>query len=89
MNFKTAVFYHQDFGMGLRPYSAFGQNGEVPITKMNIAEISSYANMTKDATDIGLNRLIKYLGEKLQQVNFQLFLESKLELRNPQCRYVN
>jgi hypothetical protein len=56
--------------MGLRPYSAFGQNGDVPITKMNIVEISSYANMTKDATEIALNRLIKYLGEKLQKVLF-------------------
>ena len=56
--------------MGLLPYSAFGQNGDVPITKMNIVEISSYANMTKDATEIALNRLIKYLGEKLQQVIF-------------------
>lgn len=37
---------------------------------MNIVEISSYANMTKDATEIALNRLIKYLGEKLQQVIF-------------------
>jgi hypothetical protein len=36
--------------MGLRPYSTLGQNGDVPITKMNLAEISSYANMTKDAT---------------------------------------
>lgn len=36
--------------MGLRPYSTTAQNGDVPITKMNIAEISSYANMTKDAT---------------------------------------
>ena len=70
MNFKTAIFFHQEFGMGLRPYSAFGQNGDVPITKMNLVEISSYANMTKDATEIAINRLIKYLGEKIQHVTF-------------------
>jgi hypothetical protein len=64
--------------MGLRPYSAFGQNGDVPITKMNIVEISSYANMTKDATEIALNRLIKYLGEKLQKVLFFLILRGKI-----------
>ena len=36
--------------MGLRPYAVFGSNGDVPITKMNTVEISSYANMSKDAT---------------------------------------
>jgi hypothetical protein len=69
MNLKTAIFYHQEFGMGLRPYSSLGQNGEVPITKMNMIEISSYANMTKDATETALNRIIKYLGEKVMKVN--------------------
>lgn len=37
LNLKTAIFYHQEFGMGLRPFSAFGQIGEVPVTKMNIS----------------------------------------------------
>lgn len=68
MNLKTAIFYHQEFGMGLRPYSAFGQSGDVPITKMNIVQISSYANMTKDATETALNRIIKYLEEKILKV---------------------
>lgn len=37
MNLKTAIFYHQEFGFGLRPYNTFGQIGDVPITKMNLA----------------------------------------------------
>ena len=52
----------------MRPYSALGATGEIPITKMNLIEISSYANMSKDATELGLNRIIKYIGEKLLAV---------------------
>lgn len=73
VNLRTAIFYHQEFGAGLRPYSAIGATGEVPITKMNLVEISSYANMSKDATELGLNRVIKYIGEKLLAVFFNLF----------------
>jgi hypothetical protein len=36
--------------MGLRPYTALGSTGDVPITKMNLIEVASYANMSKDAT---------------------------------------
>lgn len=53
--------------MGLRPYSAIGATGEVPITKMNLIEVSSYANMSKDATELGISRIIKYIGEKITQ----------------------
>lgn len=42
-----------------------GTTGDVPITKMNLIEISSYANMSKDATELGLNRIIKYISEQL------------------------
>lgn len=73
LNLRTAIFYHQDFGAGLRPYSALGATGEVPITKMNLIEISSYANMSKDATELGLNRIIKYIGEKLLAVCLEIF----------------
>jgi hypothetical protein len=73
VNLRTAIFYHQEFGAGLRPYSAIGATGEVPITKMNLVEISSYANMSKDATELGLNRVIKYIGEKLLAVFLDLF----------------
>lgn len=65
LNLRTAIFYHQDFGAGLRPYSAMGATGEIPIAKMNLIEIASYANMSKDAVELGLTRIIKYLGEKL------------------------
>jgi hypothetical protein len=40
---------------------------------MNLVEISSYANMSKDATELGLNRVIKYIGEKLLAVFLDLF----------------
>lgn len=62
---RTAIFYQQEFGAGLRPYSAIGSTGEVPVTKMNLVEVSSYANMSKDATELGINRIIKYIQEKL------------------------
>jgi hypothetical protein len=29
---------------------------------MNLIEIASYANMTKDAVELGLNRIIKYIS---------------------------
>lgn len=70
---RTAVFYHQDFGAGLRPYSATGATGEVPVTKLNLIEVASYANMSKDATELGVNRIIKYMAEKLQAVEYGLF----------------
>lgn len=34
--------------------------------------------MTKDATEIGLSRMIKYLSEKLQQVRFDLCKNNNL-----------
>jgi hypothetical protein len=76
LNLRTAIFYHQEFGAGLRPYSALGATGEIPITKMNLIEISSYANMSKDATELGLNRIIKYVSEKLLAV-FHFRLRAK------------
>ena len=36
--------------MGMRPYAAIGATGDVPITKMNLLEVSTYANLSKDAT---------------------------------------
>jgi hypothetical protein len=47
---KSAIFYHQEFGLGLRPYVSLGTTGDVPVTKMNLIEISSYSNLSKDAT---------------------------------------
>lgn len=38
-------------------------------------EISSYANMSKDATQLGLNRIIKYISEQLlsgKSVNIEI-----------------
>lgn len=65
VNLRTAIFYHQEFGSGLRPYAALGATGEVPVTKMNLIEVASYANMPKDATELGINRIIKYIADKL------------------------
>lgn len=48
LNLKSGIFFHQEFGSGLRAYSIYGSNGEVPVTKANFIEIASYANMTKD-----------------------------------------
>lgn len=62
VSLKTAIFYHQEFGSGLRPYSAMGATGEVPVTKMNLIEVASYANMSKDVTELGIKRIIKYIG---------------------------
>jgi len=42
---------------------------------MNLIEIASYANMSKDATELGINRIIKYITEKLvngQTVNIEI-----------------
>lgn len=49
-----------------------GTTGDVPVTKMNLIEIASYANMSKDATELGINRIIKYISERIltgQNVN--------------------
>ncbi len=62
LNLRTAIFYHQEFGAGLRPYSGLGTTGEVPIAKLNLIEVSSYANMSKDATELGLHRIFKYIA---------------------------
>ena len=40
---------------------------------MNLIEVASYANMPKDATELGINRIIKYIGDKLQSVYMMLF----------------
>ena len=72
---KTAIFYHHDFGKGIRPYTSMGTTGEVPITKMNILEIASYANTDKDQAQLGVNRIIKYISEKFlsrQNVNLEI-----------------
>lgn len=45
---KSGIFFHQEFGSGIRAYSIYGSNGEVPVAKANFTEIASYANMTKD-----------------------------------------
>jgi len=37
---------------------------------MNLIEIASYANMSKDATELGINRIIKYIHDKLYAVIF-------------------
>ena len=69
---KSAIFFHQEFGMGMRPYAALGATGDIPITKMNILEVSTYANLSKDATELAINRIIKYISEKIlsgQSVN--------------------
>jgi hypothetical protein len=40
---------------------------------MNLIEVASYANMSKDATELGINRIIKYIGEKLMNVDVKLY----------------
>lgn len=82
---RSAIFYHQEFGLGLRPYAVLGSNGEVPITKMNLVEISSYANMSKDATEVGINRIIKFIAERLlagQNLNIEIPNVGQLISRN-------
>ena len=59
---KTGIFYHQDFGAGLRPYGVYGSNGEIPQAKANYAEIAAYANMDKDNASLAVNRMIKHLS---------------------------
>lgn len=49
MPLRSAIFYHQEFGAGLRPYTSMATTGEIPVTKMNLIEIASYANMSKDS----------------------------------------
>jgi len=64
LDLKPGIFYHQEFGAGIRPYTVYGSNGEVPVTKINLTEVSSYANMSKDSTELALHRIIKHLSEK-------------------------
>lgn len=83
--FTPGIFYHQDFGKGVRPFAVHGVNGEIPQTKLNMVEISSYANMDKDKTTLALNRVIKQLSE---QANLRASLDVEvpnvgvLRLRN-------
>jgi hypothetical protein len=65
---KPGIFYHQEFGAGLRPYTVYGSNGEVPVTKINLTEVASYANMSKDSVELALNRILKHLSEKTHNV---------------------
>lgn len=64
---KAGIFYHQEFGAGIRPYTVYGSNGEVPVAKINLTEVASYANMSKDSVELALNRIIKHLSEKTHQ----------------------
>ena len=52
---------------------------------MNLIEISSYANMSKDATEVGISRIIKYVGERLlagQNLNIEIPNVGQLISRN-------
>lgn len=52
---------------------------------MNLIEISSYANMSKDATELGINRIIKFISTKMlagQNVNLEIPNVGQLISRN-------
>ena len=64
LEIKSGIFFQQEFGSGMRAYSIYGSNGEVPIAKANFTEVASYANMTKDNVETAVNRVIKHLSDK-------------------------
>jgi hypothetical protein len=83
LDLKPGIFYHQEFGAGIRPYTVYGSNGEVPVTKINLTEVSSYANMSKDSTELALHRIIKHLSEKTHMVNCLVISDWQLQHRHP------
>ena len=83
MSLRSAIFYQQEFGVGLRPYSALGATGEVPVTKMNLIEVASYANMNKDSTELGLTRIFKYIHDKFKSVKIFPFRVGRSHWKSP------
>jgi hypothetical protein len=53
------------------------------VTKLNLIEVASYANMSKDATELGINRIIKYISEKILTVLGTLFRVNQFRWRFP------